>query len=193
VIVVLEREDLGAQPHSGAAVAASVAPLVVVLVCVRHSVAVVVLVVEDLDARLRSDEAPAASVAPLADALPEAPVAPAVVSCASVDCAQLEVAVAALLSALVDVLVFLLALPGLVPVVELWRQRAQRSAVEFELASAAAEFAFAAARAAAFAGEHLYCLELPRQRSWPFAACVLRPSLVQLDLTFELLPPVAHP
>ncbi len=184
MVVVLEREDLDAQPHSGAALAASVAPLVVVLVYVRHSVAVVAPVVEDHVARPHSGGAVAASVAQLAVAPSEVPVAPAVGSCAVVDYAALEVAVAALLSALVDVLVFLLALPGLVPVVELLWQHAQRSAVEFELASAVA-------RAAAFAGEHLYCLELPRQRSGPSAAC--GPRLVHLDRMFELLLPVAHP
>ena len=157
------------------------------------SVAVVVVVLEPEDhvARPHSGGAVAASVAQLAVAPSEVPVAPAVGSCAVVDYAALEVAVAALLSALVDVLVFLLALPGLVPVVELLRQHAQRSAVEFELASAAAELASAAARVAAFAGEHLYCLELPRQRSGPSAAC--GPRLVHLDRMFELLPPVAHP
>jgi hypothetical protein len=185
VVVELEPEDHVAQLRSVAAVAASVAPLAEVLVYVPHSVVVAELEVADHVARLRCAAAVAASVVPLAVALSEVAVASAAVSCALIDCAELEVAVAAPLSALVAVLVFLLALPELAAVVELLRQRDQRSAVEFEIVSAAA-------RAGAFADEHLYCLELPQQRPWPFAACVLRLVVVQLDLSFELHSPVAH-
>jgi len=186
VVVVLEVEDHVARLRSVAAVASSVAQLAEVLVYVPHSVAVAELEVEDHVARLRFAAAVAASVVPLAVALSEAAAATVAVSCALIDCAELEVAVAALLSALVAVLVFLLALPGLAPVVELLPQRDQRSAVELELVSAAA-------RAGAFADERLYCLELPQQRPWPFAACVLRLVVVQLDLIFELHSTGAHP
>jgi hypothetical protein len=187
VAAVLVVEDLGAQVRS-APVVASVVPLAEVLVYVPRSVAVAVLVVEDLGARLRSGAAVAASVAPLADALSEVTVAPAVASCASVAHVELAVAVAAFPSAPVVVLAFPPVLPGLAPVVDLLRQHAQRSAVQSELASAAA------ARVVAFAGEHLCYLELPRRRAWSFAAaCVLRLFLVQPYLMFEVLPPVAHP
>ncbi len=178
VVVVLEPEDHVARLRSVSAVAASVAPLAEVLVYVPHSVAVAELEVEDHVARLRSAAAVAASVVPLAVALSEVAVAAVAVSCAPIDCAELEVAVALLLSALVAALVFLLALPELAPVVELLLQRAQRSAV---------------ARAGAFADERLYCLELPQQRPWPFAACVLHLVVVQPDLIFELHSPVGHP
>jgi len=147
---------------------------------------VVVLEPEDHVARLRFAAAVAASVVPLAVALSEVAVAAVAVSCALIDCAELEVAVAALLSALVAALVFLLALPGLAPVVELLLQRDQRSAAEFEPVSAAA-------RAGAFADERLYCLELPQQRSWPCAACVLLLVVVQPDLIVEVHSPVDHP
>jgi hypothetical protein len=186
VVVVLEPEDHVARLRSVSAVAASVAPLAEALVYVPHSVAVAELEVEDHVARLRCAAAVAASVVPLAVALSEVAVAAVAVSCALIDCAELEIAVAALLSALVAVLVFLLALPGLAPVVELLLQRDQRSAVELELVSAAA-------RVAAFADERLYCLELPQQRPWPFAACVLCLVVVQLDLIFERHSPVDHP
>jgi len=206
VVVVLEREAHGARLHSGAAVApvaASVEPLAEVLVYVPHSVvaavpvdAAAVLVVEVLGARVRSDAAVAASVAPLADAARFAGLAVAAALCAAVDCAELAVAVAVavLLSAPVAVLVSLLVLPGLAAVVELLPRHAQRFAVESEPVSvAAAVAAVAAARAVAFADVHLYCLERPRRLSWPFAVCVLRLSLVQPDLMFEVPPPVAHP
>jgi len=186
VVVVLEPEDHVARLRSVSAVAASVAPLAEVLVYVPHSVAVAALEVEDHVARRRSAAAVAASVVPLAVALSEVAVAAVAVSCALIDCAELEVAAAALLSALVAALVFLFVLPGLAPVVELLPQRDQRSVVEFELVSAAAP-------AGAFADERLYCLELPQQRPWPFAACVLRLVVVQLDLIFELHSPVDHP
>jgi hypothetical protein len=201
VVVVLEPEARGARLHSGAAVApvaASVAPLAEVLVYVPHSVAAAVpvdaaavVVVEGLGARVRSDAAVAASVAPLADAARFAGLAVvAAALCAAVDCAELAVAVAVLLSAPVAVLVLLLVLPVLAAVVELLPLHAQRSAVESEPVSVAA---VVAARAVAFGDVHLYCLELPRRLSRPFAVCVLRLSLVQLDLMFEVPPPVAHP
>jgi hypothetical protein len=145
-----------------------------------------VLAVEHRGARLRSGAAVVASVALLADALSEVVVAAAVVSWGLVERAELAVAAASVLSALVVLLVFQLALPGFAPVADLLRQRPERSAVEFDSVSAAA-------RAVAFAGEHLYCLGLPPQRPGPFAVRVLRPSPVQLDLTFELLPAAAHP
>ena len=186
MVVVLEPEDHVARLRSVSAVAASVAPLAEVLAYVPHSVAVAELEVEDHVARLRSAAAVGASVVPLAVVLSEVAVAAVAVSCALIDCAELEVAVASLLSALVAALVFLLALPGLAPVVELLLQRDQRSAVEFEPVSAVG-------RAGAFADERLYCLELPQQRPWPFAACVLRLVVVQLDLISELHLPVGHP
>ena len=176
---MLAVEDPGARLRSGA-VAASVGPVA------DAPFFVAVLAAEDRGAWVRSGVAVVASVAPLADALCGVVVASAVVSCAAVESAELAVAVAAVLSALVVALVFLLARPGFAPVADLLRQRAERSAVEFDSVSAAA-------RAVAFAGEHLYCLGLPQQRSGPFAVYVLRPSLVQIDLTFELLPAVAHP
>src|SRR6266576_5253725 len=180
VVAVLAAQDRGVRLRSGAVVAASVAPLADVPFLVA------VLAAEDPGARLRSGAAVVAFVAPLADALSEVVVAAAAVSCAPVERAELVVAAAAVLSALVLVLAFLLALPGFAPVAYFLRQRAERSAVEFDSVSAAA-------RAVAFAGEHLYCLGLPQQRSGPFAVYVLRPSLAQVDLTFELLPAVAHP
>ena len=186
VVVVVEPGDHVARLRSVSAVAASVVPLAEVLVYVPHSVAAAELEVEDHVARLRSAAAVAASVVPLAVALSEVAVAAVAVLCALIDCAELEVAVASLLFALVAVLVFLLALPGLAPVVELLLQRDQRSAVEFEPVSAVG-------RAGAFADERLYCLELPQQRPWPFAACVLRLVVVQLDLISELHLPVGHP
>ena len=178
-VVVLAVEHRGARLRFGA-VAASVGPPADVPFLVA------VLAAEDRGAPLRSGAVVVASVALLADALSEVVVAAAAVSCAPVERAELAVAAAAVLSALVVLLVFQLALPGFAPVADLLRQRAERSAVEFDSVSAAA-------RAVAFAGEHLYCLGLPQQRSGPFAVYVLRPSLVQVDLTFELLPAVAHP
>src|SRR6266851_7320352 len=61
-VAELVVEDLGARPHSDAAVAASVVPVAVVLVYVPHSVAVAEFVVEDLGARAHSGAAVAASV-----------------------------------------------------------------------------------------------------------------------------------
>ena len=158
----------------------------VVPVCVPPAAAAVaVFVVEDLGARLHSGAAVAASVAPLVEDLVYVPrsawIAVAAVSSALVDWAEL--AVVALLSALVAAPVFLLVLPVFAPAVGLLRQHDRRSVVQ-------SEFVSAVVRAAAFAGEHLYCLAPPRQL---FVACVPRRSLVQLDLMFDLLPPVAHP